>query len=382
MSTDGSDSDRPRLLPARPRPRTGETTDSYIRRLSRANHLKPSYLRGYLAGPPSWLGRPRPERLAALTGRQQTALEQALVDLLPPARTKKIVERTIPQETTARRTDRSALFAAIRQDARTEGLSLRALSERHHVNRRTVRHALDSPTPPLRKPSPPRERPALDRARPIIDAMLDDHAEANDGQPLTTRFIWEHLLDEHDSEVSYATVRDYIAQLRQQAPEEDAFPVRERRRRSGNILSNSVGTTQGPVIQHYRELLVAVGQRPSAYGLDGTYASMTAFVLGCDAGSSNGMLAGFREWLVVRLDHGNNLAWLALVRHLAPGGFVHPLTPEADTAAVGTLFQLLDEFLELREGRDGPLKIYSAYQAWLNAQNWYHPDPSPTDQIN
>jgi hypothetical protein len=381
LNTDGSDSDRPRLLPARPRPKAGETTDSYIRRLSRANHLKPSYLRGYLAGPPNWLGRPRAERLAALTGRQQTALEQALVDLLPPARTK-VVKCTTPQETTTRRTDRSALFTAIRQDARTEGLSIRALAERHHVSRRTIGHALDSPTPPTRKSPPARERPALDRARPIIDAMLDNHAEANDGQPLTTRFIWEHLLDQHDSEVSYATVRDYIAQLRQQTPEDVAFPVRERKRRSGNILSTSVGTTQGPVIQHYRELLAAVGQRPSAHGLDGTYASMTAFVLGCDAGSSNGMLAGFREWLIVRLDHGNNLAWPALVRHLAPNGFVHPLTPEADTAAVGALFQLLNEFLELREGRDGPLKIYGAYQAWLNAQNWYHPDPSPTDQIN
>jgi hypothetical protein len=43
-------------------------------------------------------------------------------------------------------------------------------------------------------------------------------------------------------------------------------------------------------------------------------------------------------------DHGNNLAWPALVRHLAPGGFVNPLTPEVGTAAVGALFHLLDEF--------------------------------------
>lgn len=86
------------------------------------------------------------------------------------------------------------------------------------------------------------------------------------------------------------------------------------------------------------------------------------------------MLADFREWLVVRPDHGNNLTWPALVRHLAPNGFVHPLTPEADSAAVGALFQLLDEFLELREGRDGPLKIYGAYQARpARPQRW------PTD---
>ncbi|MFC5201044.1 hypothetical protein [Streptomyces kaempferi] len=91
--------------------------------------------------------------------------------------------------------------------------------------------------------------------------------------------------------------------------------------------------------------------------------------------------AGFREWLIVRLNHGNNLVWTAFIRHLFPGGFGHPLTPEADVAAVATLFQLL-EFLEVRDRRDGPLKIYGAYQTWLNAQSWYHPDPSPPDQIS
>ncbi|MEU9992747.1 hypothetical protein AB0E10_39335 [Streptomyces sp. NPDC048045] len=48
---------------------------------------------------------------------------------------------------------------------------------------------------------------------------------------------------------------------------------------------------------------------------------------------------------------------------------MHQLIPEADAAAVATLFQLLDEFLEVRDRRDGPLKIYGAYQTWLNAQS-------------
>jgi hypothetical protein len=51
-------------LPILVRPRSGETTGSYIRRLARANHLRPSYLHGFLAGPPTWFGRPRLERLA------------------------------------------------------------------------------------------------------------------------------------------------------------------------------------------------------------------------------------------------------------------------------------------------------------------------------
>jgi hypothetical protein len=37
---------------------------------------------------------------------------------------------------------RVELFALIRRDARVEGLSVRALADRHGVHRRTVRHAL------------------------------------------------------------------------------------------------------------------------------------------------------------------------------------------------------------------------------------------------
>lgn len=43
MSTGENDDGRLRPLPVRPRPKPGESTDSYVRRLARANHLKPSY---------------------------------------------------------------------------------------------------------------------------------------------------------------------------------------------------------------------------------------------------------------------------------------------------------------------------------------------------
>lgn len=44
---------------------------------------------------------------------------------------------------------RVELFEAIRRDERREGLSVRALAERHGVHRRTVRAALSAATPPL-----------------------------------------------------------------------------------------------------------------------------------------------------------------------------------------------------------------------------------------
>src|SRR6266496_3943615 len=73
-----------RPLPMRVRPRQAETVDSYARRLARANHLRPSYLRAVLCGPPHYAGAIRPERLAALAGRPVWALQHALADPAPP----------------------------------------------------------------------------------------------------------------------------------------------------------------------------------------------------------------------------------------------------------------------------------------------------------
>jgi len=135
-------------------------------------------------------------------------------------------------------------------------------------------------------------------------------------------------------------------------------------------------------MRHYRDLLASVRQRPSMHGLDGSCAAVTAYVLGCDAGSSGGILTGFREWLIVRLGSGSNLAWPALIRHLTPQDRTHPLTPDADAAAVTTLFQLLDEFMEQREQPDSLFKIYTAYQTWLNTQSWYHLETPEPDQAS
>jgi len=46
------------------------------------------------------------------------------------------------------------LFAEIRRDRRVDGLSIRALADRHGVHRRTVRQALESAIPPARRGSP------------------------------------------------------------------------------------------------------------------------------------------------------------------------------------------------------------------------------------
>jgi hypothetical protein len=374
---DGSDNgDRLRRLPVRPRPRAGESTDSYVRRLARANHLKPSYLRGYLVGPPDYGRgkRPRADRLAAVTGRQQDALERALTDLVRQKRT----QPEKPRRRFTRSADKPALFAAIRRDAQAEKLPISQLAKRHHVSHATVRQALNSPTPPPRKQRAPIVGPAKERVGPTIDTILDEYAALHTNQLPTVREVWEKLLDEHDAAVSYGTVHRYMSSRR---PTPDTL-TSHLEHTSGSYLAIRQQAFHTNLFKHYRTLLTSVRREPARHGLDGTYATATAFVLGLDAGTSWNMLTGFQEWLVVRLDRGHDLTWPVLIRHLTPGGWVHPLTPEADTKSVITLYQSLGEFFDDREQPDGLPTIFKNYQRWLSTQAWYQFETAETDQIN
>lgn len=85
---------------------------------------------------------------------------------------------------------RVELFEAIRRDHRRDGLSIRALSDRHQVHRRTVRLAL-------------------------IDAMLTVDLTAPRKQRHTARRVLARLVDEHGmTELTYSAVRDYVAKRR------------------------------------------------------------------------------------------------------------------------------------------------------------------------
>ena len=109
---------------------------------------------------------------------------------------------------------RVELFEAIRRDHRLEDVSIRALAERHGVHRRTVRQALAAAAPPPRKPRV-FAAPKLDPAKPLIDAMLREDLTAHRKQQHTARRVLARLVDEHSmDEVSYASVRDYVARRR------------------------------------------------------------------------------------------------------------------------------------------------------------------------
>jgi transposase len=108
--------------------------------------------------------------------------------------------------------DKVALFAAIREDYRL-GMAVRAIARKHGVHRRTVREALESPVPAPRK-VPERASPARDAVAPLVDAMLAEDLGAPRKQRHTARRVWVRLRDEHDAEVSYSYVAQYVARRR------------------------------------------------------------------------------------------------------------------------------------------------------------------------
>jgi hypothetical protein len=194
-------------LPVRPRPAAGETVGSYVRRLALANHLRPSYLQGYLAGPPDYLARIKPERLAVLSGRTVAVLERTLAGLTrqPPGPSARQ-----PSRRATLAADKPALFAAIRRDAQ-DGHTVTALAARHRVHHRMIHQALADPVPPPRKPRSKRTY-ILDPLHEPITAML----AAEPGLP--TMHVWERLLDQHGVDISYAAVRQYVMRLRAGIP--------------------------------------------------------------------------------------------------------------------------------------------------------------------
>ncbi|WP_406324253.1 IS21 family transposase [Streptomyces sp. NBC_01637] len=106
------------------------------------------------------------------------------------------------------------LYAAIRHDARVEGLSSRALSAKYGVGRRTVAMALESAWPAPRKQLPPRAS-RLDAFKATIDQILRDDLDAPRKQRHTVKRVFDRLIDEHDARgVTYSMVRAYIFQRR------------------------------------------------------------------------------------------------------------------------------------------------------------------------
>jgi len=101
-------------------------------------------------------------------------------------------------------------FEQIRRDREVEGLSIRALAERHGVHRRAVRQALACAVPPPKRRPEGRPAPALGPYRALIDEWLTADREAPRKQRHTARRIWQRLVAEHGAEVAEVTVRQHV----------------------------------------------------------------------------------------------------------------------------------------------------------------------------
>jgi hypothetical protein len=114
-------------------------------------------------------------------------------------------------------------------------------------------------------------------------------------------------------------------------------------------------------------IIEGLRRKPDMFLLSTTFDCVVAFLDGYDAAQSGGLLAGFREWLIVRADDGNNLAWPGLVSLLLKD----KLTSADNDRRIKYLFDLLDEFIAVRNENDGLRRIYIKYESWLRRQAWY-----------
>jgi hypothetical protein len=197
--------EQPRRLPIQVPLRPGESPLSFVRRLATANHLRTSYLRGYLARVP---GRHTAtidiSRLSLVTGRTTSALRHIFPDLKPTPASSSL--GAPPGHHGRRHIDQAddIRVAAADDDA------VNALSVHFGVPRPTVIKALLGERPD-QADEPFRTNRKLRDVADLIDSLLIATSD------ITAKEIWTELTTQHGVAASYGTVRSYVNRARARA---------------------------------------------------------------------------------------------------------------------------------------------------------------------
>jgi hypothetical protein len=131
--------------------------------------------------------------------------------------------------------------------------------------------------------------------------------------------------------------------------------------------ADSRGRNTGGTFGEFVALLCA---RPQMFVADTNFHQVVAFIDGFNAARDGGPLLGFREWLVVRANTGDNLGWASLLK------LVVPPPPESEVGKNQEEYwnqvagNLIAEYLRYRN-TNGITKLYYEYGQWLLRKRWY-----------
>jgi hypothetical protein len=116
--------------------------------------------------------------------------------------------------------------------------------------------------------------------------------------------------------------------------------------------------------------------RPGMCLTEVSYDSAVAYLMGANAICHGGILHGFQEWLMIKIDISTNLMWSELVLHFALPNSASPRDELAQLSdhkpLIAFLHQMLKEFWDERNEK-GLRIIYLNYEKWLRKRDWYDP---------
>jgi hypothetical protein len=116
------------------------------------------------------------------------------------------------------------------------------------------------------------------------------------------------------------------------------------------------------------EMVQSICAGPGMWVIPPSFTTVCAYIDGFNSARGGGPLLGFREWLVLKLDDGNNFHWIGLADRLIAGD--EPSEGWAEERRILALGGLIVDYLRERD-RGGITKVYYDYGRWLLRKRWY-----------